>query len=74
MGNLLISDTQEVDMNNARGTFALAVDMIIQVGWLEDRRQILGVWEIQKELKDGQVVTRQLYSPGKSKIEELSVR
>lgn len=74
MGNLLISDTQESNMDNARSTFAMAVDMIIQVGWLQNRRQILGVWEVGKELIAGQVTIRQLYTPGKQKIEELTVR
>ncbi len=74
MGNLLISDTQESNMENARSTFAMAVDMVIQVGWLENRRQILGVWEVAKQLVDGNVQIRQLYTPGKEQIEELTVR
>lgn len=74
VGNLLISDTQESNMENARSTFAMAVDMIIQVGWKENRRQILGVWEVNKELVNGDVVIRQLYTPGNKKIEELTVR
>ena len=48
--------------------------MIIQVGWKENRRQILGVWEVNKELVNGDVVIRQLYTPGNEKIEELTVR
>ena len=74
MGNLLISDTQESNMENARSTFSMAVDMVIQVGWLENRRQILGVWEVEKKLIDGDVKIRQLYTPGKDHIEELTVR
>lgn len=74
VGNLLISDTQETNMDNARGTFAMAVDLIVQVGWRENRRMILGVWEIEKMLKDGNVVIHQLYKPGDASIQKMTVR
>ena len=74
IGNLLISDTQEADMTNARSTFALAVDLIIQVGWRENNRYILGVWEVEKMLKDGDVVIHQLYEHGEQDIKQMTVR
>jgi pilus assembly protein CpaF len=74
IGNLLISDTQESNMENARGTFAMAVDLVIQVGWRENHRLILGVWELEKMLVNGNVVIHQLYKPGDSDIQKMSVR
>jgi pilus assembly protein CpaF len=41
VGNLLISDTQETDMRNAKSTFAMAVDVIVQIGWSGKERRIL---------------------------------
>lgn len=74
VGNLLISDTQETNMDNARGTFAMAVDMIVQVGWRDNHRMILGVWEIEKMLTNGNVTIHQLYKPGDADIQKMTVR
>jgi len=74
IGNLLISDTQESDMENAKSTFALAVDVIVQVGWREDRRQILGVWELEKMLVNNKVVINSLYTWGEKTMKPMSVR
>jgi len=74
VGNLLISDTQETDMRNARSTFAMAVDLVIQLGWVDKKRRILGVWEVEKMLKDGEVVIHPLYTIGDDKMKPMTVR
>ena len=72
IGNLLISDTQENDMNNAKATFAMAVDIIVQVGWRGTKRLLLGVWEVEKVLKDYQVVIHQLYKAGDDHMQPMT--
>lgn len=74
IGNLLISDTQERDMENAKATFAMAVDLMVQVGWIGNMRTILGVWENEKMLVDGEVVIHQLYKPGDKSMRPMTVR
>jgi Flp pilus assembly CpaF family ATPase len=61
-------------MRNARSTFAMAVDMIIQLGWVNQKRRILGVWEIEKMLKDGEVIIHPLYTIGDEKMRSMTVR
>lgn len=74
VGNLLISDTQETDMLNAKSTFAMAVDVVVQVGWAGKDRRILGIYEIEKMLKNGEVVIHPLYELGDERMKPLSVR
>ncbi|HUV16600.1 MAG TPA: ATPase, T2SS/T4P/T4SS family [Pelolinea sp.] len=74
VGNLLISDTQETDMQNAKSTFAMAVDVIVQVGWAGKDRRILGIYEVEKILKDGDVVIHPLYKMGDERMKPVSVR
>ncbi|MCD6356092.1 MAG: CpaF family protein [Anaerolineaceae bacterium] len=74
VGNLLISDTQETDMRNAKSTFAMAVDMVVQLGWVKKERRILGVWEIEKVLKEGDVVIHPLYEIGDKTMKPMTVR
>ncbi len=74
VGNLLISDTQETDMLNAKSTFAMAVDVVVQIGWEGKERRILGIYEIEKVLKDGDVVVHPLYKIGDERMKPISVR
>ncbi len=74
VGNLLISDTQESDMRNAKSTFAMAVDVIIQVGWAGKDRRILGVYEVEKMLKNDDVVIHPLYALGDETMQPMTVR
>lgn len=39
----------------AKETIAQAVDVIVQIGWLEGRRQILGIWGVYDQLQSGDV-------------------
>ena len=74
VGNLLISDTQETDMRNAKSTFAMAVDVVVQIGWEGRERKILGIYEVEKMLKDDEVVIHPLYKIGDEHMKPLSVR
>jgi pilus assembly protein CpaF len=51
----------QVRMEAAKEIFAQAVDLVIQVGWMEGRRRILGVWETEPETMGGNVVVRHVY-------------
>jgi pilus assembly protein CpaF len=54
--------------------FVQAVDVIVQVGWRDSGRQMLGIWEVEKELKAGNVKFRQLYKPGDAEMLAPSTR
>ena len=43
-------------MEASREIFIQAVDLVVQVGWLDGKRKILGVWETTPEMKAGNVV------------------
>ncbi len=45
----------------AKGNFASAIDLIVQIGWLEGRRRILGIWGVEKELSGGDVKFEDLW-------------
>jgi pilus assembly protein CpaF len=45
----------------AKGNFAEAIDLIVQIGWLDGRRQIVGVWAVRKALKGGDVAMEDVY-------------
>lgn len=66
MAVIMFADAQ-VRMEAARAIFAQAVDLIVQVGWLDGRRQILGVWELQ-EPADGKLHFEALYQAGDAEM------
>jgi len=74
IGNLLISDTQETSLLNAKSTFAMAVDIIVQVGWEGKERRITGVWEVENMLKNDDVVIHPLYLLGDKKMKPMTIR
>ena len=53
--------------------FAQAVDLIVQVGWVGGKRAMVGVWEVDKILKGGNVQFRQLYKPGDMELLPVSI-
>ncbi|NIN63403.1 MAG: CpaF family protein, partial [Anaerolineae bacterium] len=53
-----------------KAIFAQAVDLVVQLGWLEERRQILGVWEVAPLLRGGNVDFQQVYQPGDAVLGE----
>jgi pilus assembly protein CpaF len=73
MAVILFADTG-VRMGAAKAIFAQAVDIVLQLGWKDDRRQIVGVWEVDALLKNGNVGFRTLYQPGDSGLGEISRR
>jgi pilus assembly protein CpaF len=62
--NLLLASDVGIRADAAKEMFAQAVDLIVQVGWHSGARAMVGVWEVEKELKNGNVQFRQLYKPG----------
>ena len=71
--NLLLASDVGIRAEAAKEMFAQAVDMIVQVGWLGGKRAMLGVWEVDKILKGGNVQFRQLYQPGEDGIQKVSI-
>ena len=70
---IMFADLQ-VQMPAARAIFAQAVDVVIQVGWAEGKRALLGVWEVARELQQGEVVFRKLYSRGDAMLQPFTRR
>ena len=70
MSVIMFADAQ-VRMEAAKEIFAQAVDLVVQVGWLEGKRKILGVWETAPEMKAGNVVFRMVYRAGDSGIGKI---
>jgi pilus assembly protein CpaF len=70
---IMFADLQ-VQMPAARAIFAQAVDVVIQVGWAEGKRALLGVWEVARELQQGEVVFRKLYSRGDATLQPFTRR
>jgi len=64
---------KNLKMEAAKYTFALAVDMVVQIGWLDDRRQILGVWDIDG-MRAGDVKFSQLYAAGDAAMQDSKRR
>jgi pilus assembly protein CpaF len=70
---IMFADLQ-VQMAAARSIFAQAVDVVIQVGWAEGRRALIGVWEVGRELQQGEVVFRRLYGRGDAALQPFTRR
>lgn len=62
LGVILFADAG-VRFDAARGLFAQAIDLVIQVGWREGKRKALGVWEVERLSEEG-VVFRTLWQEG----------
>ena len=71
--NLLLFNDVGVRAEGAKEMFAQAVDMVVQVGWQGASRSMLGVWEVEKQLKAGNVQFRQLYRPGDDSLAEIQI-
>jgi len=70
---IMFADLQ-VQMQAARSIFAQAVDVVMQVGWAEGKRALIGVWEVSRELVQGEVVFRKLYSRGDAMLQPFTRR
>jgi len=71
--NLLLFNDVGVRAEGAKEMFAQAVDLVVQVGWQGASRSMLGVWEVEKQLKAGNVQFRQLYKPGDMNLTDLQI-
>ena len=72
--SVILGMDERVRAEDAKSAFAMAVDLVLQVGWREGKRQILGVWEVDPELHGGSVRFRQLYQPGEEQLAEFTRR
>jgi pilus assembly protein CpaF len=70
---IMFADLQ-VQMPAARSIFCQAVDAVVQVGWAEGRRVLIGVWEVGREMQKGEVVFRRLYARGDPEMQPLERR
>ena len=71
--SLLLYADVGIQAKSAKEMFAQAIDMVVQVGWIGGRRTMLGVWEVIKSLKAGDVQFQQLYAPGDSELKPISL-
>ena len=71
--NLLLYADVGIRAESAKEMFAQAIDLIVQVGWLNGKRAMLGVWEVDKALKAGNVQFQQLYAPGDTTLKSVSL-
>ena len=55
-------------MEAAKEIFVQAVDLVVQVGWQEGKRRILGVWETSPEVEGGNVAFRRVYQLGEEAL------
>ena len=67
---LMAATEKRVQYSAGKGLFALAIDLIVQVGFnpQTEKRQCMGVWEVEPELKHGEVRFRELWAPGKDEM------
>jgi pilus assembly protein CpaF len=71
--NLLLASDVGIRAEAAKEMFAQAVDLIVQVGWVGGKRAMVGVWEVDKILKGGNVQFRQLYKPSDMELLPVSI-
>jgi pilus assembly protein CpaF len=53
---------------------AQSIDLIVQVGWHNGKRAMIGVWEVEKALKAGNVQFRRLYTTGEQELQPISMK
>ncbi len=71
--SLKLFNDSGVRAEGAKEMITQAVDLIVQVGWSAGGRTMIGVWEVEKELKGGNVQFRQLYKPGDTELLPVSI-
>ena len=72
MSVVMYADAQ-VPYQAARGMFAEAIDLVVQVGWREGVREGLGIAEVAG-LERGDVRFRPLWQPGQAEMEATTRR
>jgi pilus assembly protein CpaF len=63
-----------IQMSGAKELFAMGVEVVAQVGWTAGKRTLVGVWEVESELRGGDVRFTPLYHAGDSQIIQMSRR
>jgi pilus assembly protein CpaF len=71
--NLLLYADVGIRAESGKEMFAQAIDLVVQVGWRDGKRAMIGVWEVGKALKAGNVQFRQLYAPGDQELQASSI-
>jgi pilus assembly protein CpaF len=73
---LIMGVDAKIDRMNAKELFAAGVEVVVQVGVPRsgDKRRVIGVWEVQPDLKGGDVVFETLYQYGDKAIKPVSRR
>lgn len=71
--NLLLASDVGIRAESAKEMFCQAVDMIVQVGWHGGKRAMIGVWEVDKVLKGGNVQFKRLYTPGDLELKATDI-
>ena len=71
--SLKLFNDSGVRAEGAKEMITQAVDLIVQVGWSGGGRTMIGVWEVEKELKGGNVQFRQLYKPGDTELLPVAI-
>jgi pilus assembly protein CpaF len=71
--NLLLASDVGIRAESAKEMFCQAVDMIVQVGWHNGRRAMIGVWEVEKIMKGGNVQFKRLYAPGDQELKPVEI-
>jgi pilus assembly protein CpaF len=73
---LIMGVDAKIDRMNAKELFAAGVEVVAQVGVPKsgDKRRLIGVWEVQPDLKGGDVVFERLYAYGESNMKTISRR
>ncbi|MBK8781686.1 MAG: CpaF family protein [Anaerolineales bacterium] len=71
--SLKLFNDSGVRAEGAKEMITQAVDLIVQVGWSGGGRTMIGVWEVEKELKGGNVQFRQLYKPGDTEMLPVAI-
>jgi len=71
---LIMFADEGIRMAAAKENFSQAIDLVAQIGWLNGRRQLVGVWAVRKELKGGDVIMDDVYLAEGYRITEDDVR
>ena len=70
---LKMSVDEKIDNRSAKEMITEAIDVVVQVGFINGKRAMIGAWEIEKILKAGDVQFQQLYAPGDMELKPVSI-
>ncbi len=73
---LIMGVDAKIERMNAKDLIAQGIEVLVQVGIPRsgDKRRLIGVWEIQPELKAGNVIFETLYQYGDKNMKPISRR